>query len=51
METLDRWTGARVCWGVGRDEAGEEGESQLMKGLITSLLDFILKSMGSHLRI
>lgn len=37
--------------GVGRDEASEEGRSQLPKGLITSPLDFILKSMGCHLRI
>lgn len=36
---------------AGRDEAGQSGRNQFMNGLITGPLDFILKSMGSHLRI
>lgn len=37
--------------GAGREEAGEGGRSQLRNGLITRPLDFILKSIGSGLRI
>lgn len=37
--------------GVGRGGASKEGRSQLMTGLIKRPLDFILRSMASHLRI
>lgn len=36
---------------MNRVETGEGVRSLLMNGLITRLLDFILKSVGSHLRI
>lgn len=40
-----------VLRGVERDEAGEGSRSQLINGLITWPLDFVLKSKGTHLRI
>lgn len=42
-----------MCTGIGvsRDEVGKRVRGLLMNGLSTRLLDFILKSAGSHLRI
>lgn len=51
VKASDGWNVECVFSGVGRDEAGKGGRSQLINGLITWPLDFILKSMGSHLRI
>lgn len=51
MLLMGGWDVECVCCGAGRDETGVGGGSQLMNRLITRPLGFILKSMGSHLRI
>lgn len=37
------WNVVHVCWGASKNDAGKGGRSQLMNGLITRTLYFILK--------